>query len=154
MTTFAIQGNYKWGPPRAEHMLNVQGDSPEEFEHNLDWVTDNIQSIVAVGDLLNGASVATATFAQVDSNIAATVTTPAASSGTGEGLSVEEDRWGKKFAYGHPDAPDLPDGRGKYILKFVKLKSGEEKKVWVDPAEGPRPCKPGSAKAKQIWVNE
>lgn len=154
MTTFAIQGNYKWGPPRAEHMLNVQGDSPEEFEHNLDWVTDNIQSIVAVGDLLNGASVATATFAQADSNIAATVTTPAASNGSGEGLSVEEDKWGKKFAYGHPDAPDLPDGRGKYILKFVKLKSGEEKKVWVDPAEGPRPCKPGSAKAKQIWVNE
>lgn len=156
MTTFAIQGNYKWGPPRAEHMLNVQGDSPEEFEHNLEWVTDNIQSIVAVGDLLNGASVVTATFTQANSNIAATVSTPAAaaSNGSGEGLAVEEDKWGKKFAYGHPDAPDLPDGRGKYILKFVKLKSGEEKKVWVDPAEGPRPCKPGSAKAKQIWVNE
>jgi flagellar hook-length control protein FliK len=107
-------------------MLNVQGDSPEEFEHNLDWVTDNIQSIIAVGDLLNGASVVTATFTQADSNIAATVTTPAASNGSGEGLSVEEDKWGKKFAYGHPDAPDLPDGRGKYILKFVKLKSGEE----------------------------
>lgn len=154
MTTFAIQGNYKWGPPRAEHMLNIQGDSPEEFEHNLEWVTDNIQSIVAVGDLLNRAFVLTATFSQADSNIAATVTTPAASNGSGEGLSIEEDRWGKKFAYGHPDAPDLPDGRGKYILKFVKLKSGEEKKVWVDPAEGPRPCKPGAAKAKQIWVNE
>lgn len=157
MTTFAIQGNYKWGPPRAEHMLNIQGDSPEEFEVNLEWVTDNIQSIVAVGDLLNGASVVTATLSTANGNMAATVSTPAAAAApaaSDTGLTIEEDRWGKKFAYGHPDAPDLPDGRGKYILKFVKLKSGEEKKVWVDPAEGPRPCKPGSAKAKQIWVNE
>jgi len=53
-----------------------------------------------------------------------------------------------------PDAPDLPDGRGKYILKYVKLKDNSEKKVWVDPAEGPKPCKPGLEKAKQIWVNE
>jgi len=149
VTTFAIQANYKWGPDRKEHMLNIQGDDSIEFEMNLAWVRDNIQDIVSLGDLITAGAVVTATMSPRGT------TTVVAQDSTGDtSLSIEEDRWGKKFAYGHPDAPDLPDGRGKYILKYVKLKDGTEKRVWVDPAEGPRPCKPGAAKAKQIWVNE
>jgi hypothetical protein len=149
VTTFAIQANYKWGPDRKEHMLNIQGDDSIEFEMNLAWVRDNIQDIVSLGDLITAGAVVTATMTPQGT------TTVVAQDPTGDtSLAIEEDKWGKKFAYGHPDAPDLPDGRGKYILKYVKLKDGTEKKVWVDPAEGPRPCKPGAAKAKQIWVNE
>jgi hypothetical protein len=149
VTTFAIQANYKWGPDRKEHMLNIQGDDSIEFEMNLAWVRDNIQEIVSLGDLIVGGAVVTAVTSPQGTT---TVTATAPSSDTS--VAIESDKWGKKFAYGHPDAPDLPDGRGKYILKYVTLKDGTEKKVWVDPAEGPRPCKPGSAKAKQIWVNE
>jgi hypothetical protein len=150
VTTFAIQANYKWGPDRKEHMLNIQGDDSIEFEMNLAWVRDNIQDIVSLGDLIVGGSVVTATMSPQGTT--AVVVSELASGDTS--LAIESDKWGKKFAYGHPDAPDLPDGRGKYILKYVTLKAGTEKKVWVDPAEGPRPCKPGAAKAKQIWVNE
>lgn len=150
MTTFAIQANYKWGPDRKEHMLNIQGDDSIEFEMNLAWVRDNIQDIVSLGDLIVGGSVVTATMSPQGTT---TVVVSEPVSGD-TSLAIESDKWGKKFAYGHPDAPDLPDGRGKYILKYVTLKDGTEKKVWVDPAEGPRPCKPGAAKAKQIWVNE
>ena len=150
MTTFSIQANYKWGPPRAEHMLNIQGDDPSEFEMNLDWVRENIQGIVTVGDLLVAASVVTVSMGSSGPTATVQAAAPAASGG------VEEltDKWGKRYVYGLPDAPDLPDGRGKYILKYVKLKDNSEKKVWVDPAEGPKPCKPGLEKAKQIWVNE
>jgi hypothetical protein len=149
VTTFAIQANYKWGPDRKEHMLNIQGDDSIEFEMNLAWVRDNIQEIVSLADLIVGGAVVTAvTSPQGTTAVAATAPSGDTS------VAIESDKWGKKFAYGHPDAPDLPDGRGKYILKYVTLKDGTEKKVWVDPAEGPRPCKPGSAKAKQIWVNE
>lgn len=151
MTTFAIQANYKWGAPRSEHMLNIQGDDPTEFEMNLDWCRDNIQAIVSVADLLTAGAVVTAATSQAQPRT--TVVTVEPASGGEGGLSIEEDRWGKKYAYGHPDAPDLPDGRGKYILKYVKLKDGTDKQVWVDPADGPRPCKPGAVKAKQIWVN-
>ncbi len=150
MTTFAIQANYKWGPDRKEHMLNIQGDDSIEFEMNLAWVRDNIQDIVSLGDLIVGGSVVTATMSP-QGTTTVVVSEPASGDTS---LAIESDKWGKKFAYGHPDAPDLPDGRGKYILKYVTLKDGTEKKVWVDPAEGPRPCKPGAAKAKQIWVNE
>jgi len=149
VTTFAIQANYKWGPDRKEHMLNIQGDDAIEFEMNLAWVRDNIQEIVSLGDLIVGGAVVTAITSPQGTT---TVTANAPSGDTS--VAIESDKWGKKFAYGHPDAPDLPDGRGKYILKYVTLKDGTEKKVWVDPAEGPRPCKPGAAKAKQIWVND
>lgn len=152
MTTFAIQANYKWGPARAEHMLNIQGDSTEEFEMNLEWTRENIQDIVAVGDLLGAASVVTTTMGSSGPIATASPAQPASSNDGG----VEEvtDKWGKRYVYGLPDAPDLPDGRGKYILKYVQLKDKSTKKVWVDPAEGPKPCKPGEEKAKQIWVND
>lgn len=155
MTTFAIQANYKWGPARAEHMLNIQGDSTEEFELNLEWTRENIQEIVAVGDLLGAASVVTTTMGS-NGPIATASPAPAAAAPAASAGGVEElsDKWGKKFVYGLPDAPDLPDGRGKYILKYVQLKDKSTKKVWVDPVEGPKPCKPGEEKAKQIWVNE
>lgn len=151
MTTFAIQANYKWGAPRSEHMLNIQGDDTTEFELNLEWCRENIQEIVAVGDLLSAASVVT--VAMGSSGPIATAS-PAAAAAPSGGVEEVSDKWGKKFVYGLPDAPDLPDGRGKYILKYVQLKDKSTKKVWVDPVEGPKPCKPGEEKAKQIWVNE
>lgn len=65
------------------------------------------------------------------------------------------DKWGKQFTYGHPDAPDLPEGRGKYILMEAKSKEGKAYKKWVDPLKGPKPAKAdGVEKAPDLWVND
>lgn len=60
-------------------------------------------------------------------------------------------KYGDKFTYNHPDAPDLPDGRGKYVFREWTDKNGKDRRAFIDPMEGPKPTKPAGAKAPIIW---
>lgn len=68
------------------------------------------------------------------------------------GPEIETDKYGAKFTYNHPDAPDLSDGRGKYVLKEWRSQAGKDLKAWVDPIKGPRPARKGEAEAQIIWA--
>lgn len=67
--------------------------------------------------------------------------------------SLEEvaDKWGNVWTYGHPDAPALPDGRGKYARKRGTSKAGSPYVGWFDPAKGPKPFPTGASEAPTIW---
>ncbi len=67
-------------------------------------------------------------------------------------IEVMMDRYGNEWTYGHPDAPALPDGRGKYAKKKGTSKAGKAYVGWFDPAKGPKPFKPGVAEAETIWT--
>lgn len=84
--------------------------------------------------------------AAVTSTLGGTVAAPQSA------VEVVEGKYGDRFTYGHPDAPDLPDGRGKYIFREWKSKDGKHRKAWVDPTVGPRPAKPGAEEAKIVWA--
>ena len=62
------------------------------------------------------------------------------------------DRYGNEWTYGHPDAPALPDGRGKYAKKKGTSKAGKAYVGWFDPAKGPKPFAPGAVEAETIWA--
>ncbi len=69
-----------------------------------------------------------------------------------QSIEVVKDKYGNEWTYGHPDAPDLPDGRGKYAKKKGVSKAGKAYVGWFDPAKGPKPFKPGVAEAETIWT--
>jgi hypothetical protein len=71
---------------------------------------------------------------------------------TPQSIEVVKDKYGNEWTYGHPDAPDLPDGRGKYAKKKGVSKAGKTYVGWFDPAKGPKPFKPGVAEAETIWT--
>lgn len=62
------------------------------------------------------------------------------------------DQWNNVWVYEHPDAPQLPDGRGKYALKSGTAKTGRPYKAWFDPSKGPKPCTPGATLAASIFI--
>lgn len=67
------------------------------------------------------------------------------------GPEVVHGKFGDKWTYGLSDAPDLPDGRGKYVLREWTDKSNKARKAFVDPSKGPKPFSPGAEEAKIIW---
>ena len=67
------------------------------------------------------------------------------------GPEVIHGKFGDKWTYGLSDAPDLPDGRGKYVLREWTDKSNKARKAFVDPSKGPKPFSPGAEEAKIIW---
>lgn len=73
-------------------------------------------------------------------------------SGQGGG-NIEQvtDRYSNVWTYNHPDAPDLPDGRGKYAQKQGTSKDGKSYVGWFDPAKGPKPFAKGTVEAPAIW---
>ena len=70
------------------------------------------------------------------------------------GGEVVEDKYGNQWTYDHPNAPDLPDGRGKYAYKDWVDANGKRRKAWVDPAKGPRPFAKGEKEAAIIWPDK
>lgn len=136
-------------------LFTVRGDTVDEFAGNaraavISELTDLCR---AVAEAASGTTVDTVAMSQP---LAAATHAPAApqpaAAATG-GIEIETNKWGNKFTYNHPDAPDLPDGRGKYIQKDWTTKSGARKQAWVDPTTGPRPAKPGVEEAPIIWIN-
>ena len=74
---------------------------------------------------------------------------PAASRDVAETMT---DRWNNTWTYEHPDAPQLPEGRGKYALKAGLAKTGRPYKAWFDPSKGPKACTPGATVAPSIFI--
>lgn len=147
---FGVQHSIKWRDGGLEHMVNVRGADEYEFEQRAEWVIKNAQLFTDLAELFRAANVVTGTVTTPDSNMNSTPA-PAASSG---GMETDSDRYGNTYVYGHPDAPDLPDGRGKYIQKDWEDRNGTRRKAWVDPIDGPRPFSKGEQKAKTIWIRD
>lgn len=93
--------------------------------------------------------------AHVANPVQQAVSTLAAAGITGTVISGEletvTDKWGNEWTYNHPEAPDLPDGRGKYARKKGVGKTGKAYAGWFDPAKGPKPFAKGAVEAETIW---
>jgi hypothetical protein len=68
--------------------------------------------------------------------------------GTNEMLT---DKYGNEWTYNLPNAPELPDGRGRYVFKNWIDANGKRRKAWFDPAKGPKPFAKGTSEAPTIW---
>jgi len=133
-------------------LINIYADTQEELEKGLTSIQDLSTLISSVSQSLNGvarvidiAKVAPAAPALV----AVAAPAPAASAGA---IETVTDRYGNQWTYGLPDAPDLPDGRGKYAKKRGTSKQGKAYVGWFDPAKGPKPFQPGAVEAETIWA--
>lgn len=143
----------------SNNFCNVEANSIDELKTLLDdFVNDpDIETLIAEFRTATGNK-----YAAVTSAATTTTGSVAVAKEILGGTEIEPeletvaDKWGKQFTYGHPDAPDLPGSRGKYILMEAKSKEGKAYKKWVDPLKGPKPAKPSDdgEKAPDMWVND
>jgi hypothetical protein len=143
------------GKLNSTDLFTVRGNSVEEFRANLTAAVEVIASASELqASLTNrgtgGAYAATPAAIQVLTD-AGLNPTPVTTGGPAS-IEVIKDRYGNEWTYGHPDAPDLPDGRGKYAKKKGISKAGKSYTGWFDPAKGPKPFTPGAVEAETIWA--
>lgn len=156
----STEANYSFTTKLNGDLLTVRGDSAEEFFNNIENLDSD--TLAAIGQLQEAARAVSVVTAAVAQPVAA----PAPDLGQFQGLQPETiggapatgsletiaDTWGNQWTYGLPDAPDLPDGRGKYALKAgVSKKTGKPYKAFFDPAKGPKPFPKGQYEADPIW---
>lgn len=135
---------------RKNDLLTVRGATADEFVNNL-LALVNHPAVEEALDTLQGLDALANVQSTLGAEVVSTTTAPATEAP--KAIEVETDRYGNRFTYNHPDAPDLPDGRGKYIYKEGKSKAGKPYKAWVDPVAGPRPAHKSGNEAPIIWVN-
>lgn len=144
------------GKLNGNDLFTVRGNSVSEFKANLvaavEAITD-AQSLQAV--LVNrptGGAYTQTNMEQAIQNLqnAGMIAEPVSSSP--QAIEVVKDKYGNEWTYGHPDAPALPDGRGKYAKKKGVSKAGKAYVGWFDPAKGPKPFSPGAVEAETIWT--
>ena len=144
------------GKLHGTELFTVRGDSLAEFKANLAGAVDAIAEATELQASRSRRVGQVAVTTQQDvvevlqSQLGATVisetpTAPAA-------IEVIKDRYGNEWTYGHPDAPALPDGRGRYAKKKGVSKAGKAYTGWFDPAKGPKPFTPGATEAETIWL--
>ena len=147
------------GKLNSSDLFTVRGNSVAEFSANLTAAVEAIASAVQLQASLNnraggatgGAFAATPAAVQVLQD-AGLNPTPVVAGSAPASIEVIKDRYGNEWTYGHPDAPDLPDGRGKYAKKKGVSKAGKAYTGWFDPAKGPKPFTPGAVEAETIWA--
>jgi hypothetical protein len=147
------------GKLNSTDLFTVRGNSVSEFRANLTAAVEAIASATELQQSLNnrsggasgGAFAASAAAVQVLQD-AGLNPTPVAAGTTPAAIEVIMDRYGNEWTYGHPDAPALPDGRGKYAKKKGTSKAGKAYVGWFDPAKGPKPFTPGATEAETIWA--
>lgn len=129
-------------------LLTGRADTAEEM-------LSRIEELRRLQSALNGASVVAAAPAPMQDVTQQALSTLAAGGITGTVTAAEPetitDQWGNQWTYNHPDAPDLPDGRGKYTLKKGISKAGKPYTGWFDPAKGPKPFPKGAVEAEAIF---
>lgn len=133
------------GKLNGQDLFTVRGNSAAEFIANLQAAT---QAIAAATDLqmqLLSRTGQTSMDKAINALQDAGMLAP-------QSIEVVKDKYNNEWTYGHPDAPDLPDGRGKYAKKKGVSKAGKTYVGWFDPAKGPKPFKPGVAEAETIWT--
>lgn len=133
-------------------LLTVRGETVSQFVDRLRELAEDPQIEEALGTVQALGGVAAAVAGLGATVIASTAPATAPTPSTSEGPTLLTDKYGGEWTYNHPDAPDLPDGRGKYALHAWKSKAGKFLKAWKDPAKGPKPFSPGSEEAPLIWV--
>lgn len=141
------------GKLNGQDLFTVRGNTIQEFNANLQSA---LLAVASANDLqmqllsrTGQTSMDKAIQTLQESGLVATpVTVPS----TPQAIEVVKDKYGNEWTYGHPDAPDLPDGRGKYAKKKGVSKAGKAYVGWFDPAKGPKPFKPGVAEAETIWT--
>lgn len=135
----------------AGDLLTVRGESVDEFADRLMELAADPRIPDALGELQAISGVAAAVRglnATVVSTQVDTAPVPAATPGQPE---VVMDKYQNKWTYGLADAPDLPDGRGKYVFREWTDKNGKARRAFWDPAKGPKPFAPGESEAKPVW---
>ncbi len=167
----STEANYSFTTKLNGDLLTVRGDSADEFFNNIEYLDSDI--LAAIGRLQEAVRAVGVVAAAVSDHSAFPAhdaphpgsqppaehecpsrapthfdAAPAAPAGALETLA---DRWGNQWTYGLPDAPDLPDGRGKYALKAGTSKAGKPYKAFFDPAKGPKPFPKGQFEAEPIW---
>lgn len=127
-------------------LVNLRGLDEASFLTAVDIATRHVQEIVALETLLaGGAAAATLVVSPQQPAVAVQQdvpqpqfvggpppTPPAAPPVAGAGGPREEvDRWGNRYVYGHPAAPQCPHG-GR-IAKYGVNRSGKPYSGWVCP---------------------
>lgn len=151
----STEANFSFTTKIGSDLFTVRGDTVDEFTSNLREClhSSSIDFVKALQEAITSGTAhvpAPQQAAPPPPTTPVVDTAPPASTG---GIEVVTNKYGAKFTYGHPDAPDLEDGRGKYIQKDWITAKGERKRAWVDPTDGPKPAKPGASKAATIWIN-
>lgn len=149
------------GKTKRQSIATITAQSATEFkQHIRDWLQNELSAEIDMweSDLqqANLIDAATSNLADIAAPVSAPApqpAAPAAAPATGA-LDIQADRWGNNFTYNHPSAPDLPDGRGKYVMKQWTSREGKPLKAWMDPVKGPRPARPGSEEFKPIYIND
>lgn len=149
------------GKLNSTDLFTVRGNSVSEFRANLTAAVEAIADAAALQQTLNNRSGGTSGNAYTPNTEAAlqmlkdaglNPTPVATGTTTPQAIEVIMDRYGNEWTYGHPDAPALPDGRGKYAKKKGTSKAGKAYVGWFDPAKGPKPFAPGATEAETIWA--
>jgi hypothetical protein len=148
------------GKLNSTDLFTVRGNSVSEFSANLTAAVEAIASATALQQSLNnrsggasgGAFAASPAAVQVLQDAGLNPTPVVQGAVTPQAIEVIMDRYGNEWTYGHPDAPALPDGRGKYAKKKGISKAGKSYIGWFDPAKGPKPFTPGAVEAETIWA--
>lgn len=161
MSAFQFQHNIKL--PSGD-LVNIQGDSEEEFESNLKFVAENPELLAAATSALHEA------FKEITPGAAAAVHSLGArvvSSGPGDMVNTAVaaipaqagpvdgtyrtvvDRYQNKWEYNAPGAPSTPNGPAVKGTKVAK--SGNPYVMWYDPAAGPEWAGPKIPKDAQ-WA--
>jgi len=144
------------GKLNGQDLFTVRGNTVAEFKSNLTAALEAISEAQSLHSLLinrpAGAVYASTNMEQAIQNLQNAGMLADSAPTTPQAIEVVKDKYGNEWTYGHPDAPDLPDGRGKYAKKKGVSKAGKAYVGWFDPAKGPKPFKPGVAEAETIWT--
>ena len=125
-------------------LINVRGRNADEFNQNLIDASESAHLIAAFFAAVDDASKVggppapqahptPAVSAPQQYQQAAPHQAPVAPQG---GVEVEVDKWGGRWTYGHPQAPQTQ--RGPAVIREWQAQSGKMMKRWADPAAGPR----------------
>jgi hypothetical protein len=147
------------GKLNSSDLFTVRGNSVSEFTANLTAAVEAIASATELQRSLNnrtgvasGGAFANNTMDTAVQALADAGLNPSPVAASAAAIEVITDRYGNEWTYGHPDAPALPDGRGKYAKKKGISKAGKSYIGWFDPAKGPKPFTPGAVEAETIWA--
>lgn len=133
-------------------LLTIRGESVDQFAERLIELAADPRIAEALGEVqsINGIAAA---VSGLNATVVAT-TSPVVAAATPGQPEVKMDQYGGKWTYGITDAPDLPDGRGKYVFREWTDKSGKARRAWWDPAYKGAPVQgfpAGASEAKPIW---
>ena len=144
-------------------LVNIRATSPDHLDYLIEAVEQRAAKIAGLIGTIQAAGNVAPIAAPAAHQPPAPAQAAPAQQGWGQpqqaqapgpqlGIEVETDRYGNRWEYNRPDAPDLPDGRGKYAYKAWTDKKGSARKAFVDPAKGPRPFPAGAAEAPIKWA--